>query len=62
MSAGFWLANLLEKLHVHMCIWQDDVEMGFKGVGWEGTDWIQLAQYRSKWRAFVNMVMHLRVP
>jgi hypothetical protein len=48
MSAGFWLANLMEKLHVHMCICQDDIEMGFKGVGWEGTDWIHLTQFRSK--------------
>jgi len=44
------------------CIWQDDIEKGLKGVGWEGTDWIHVAWYRSKWRAFVNTVLNLRVP
>jgi len=44
------------------CIWQDDIEKGHNGVGWEGTDWIHLARYRSLWRDFVNVVMHLRVP
>ena len=28
----------------------------------EGMDWIDLAQDRGRWWAFVNMVMNLQVP
>ena len=27
-----------------------------------GVDWIDLAQDRDRWRAFVNVAMYLRVP
>jgi hypothetical protein len=30
-------------------------------IGWDGMDWIELAQVRDQWRALVNM-MNLRVP
>jgi hypothetical protein len=31
-------------------------------IGLGDADWIGLAQVRYRWRAFVNMVMNLRVP
>jgi hypothetical protein len=34
--------------------------MDIREVGWEGVDWIHLAENRDQWRAIVNMVMNLR--
>ena len=35
--------------------------MNLKGTGWEGMEWINLAQYKDTWHAFVNIVMDLRL-
>jgi hypothetical protein len=35
--------------------------MNFQKVGWEGMDWIELAEDRDRWRALVNAVMNLPV-
>jgi len=35
--------------------------MGFQEVGCESMDWIDLAQNRDRWRAFVNAVMKIGV-
>jgi hypothetical protein len=34
--------------------------MDLKEIGWKGVDWINLAQDREEWRAFVNTVMNFR--
>jgi hypothetical protein len=34
--------------------------MDLREVGWDGRDWIDLAQDRDRWRAYVNAVMNLR--
>jgi len=31
-------------------------------AGWEGVDWIQLAQDRVQWYSLLNMVINLQVP
>jgi hypothetical protein len=36
--------------------------MDLREIGWDGVDWIDLAQHRDQWRALVNTVMYLRVP
>jgi hypothetical protein len=42
--------------------WEDNIRMDLREIGWEGVDWMHLAQDRDKWRARVNRVMNLRVP
>jgi hypothetical protein len=41
--------------------WVDNIKMVLRGIGWDGMDWIKLAQDRDQCRALVNMVMNLRV-
>jgi hypothetical protein len=36
--------------------------MDLRETGWDGVDWIELAQDRDQWKGLVNMVMNLRVP
>jgi hypothetical protein len=31
--------------------------MDLREIGWDGTDWIDLAQDRDEWRALVNTLM-----
>jgi hypothetical protein len=38
------------------------MKMDLRDTGWDGMDWIDVAQGREQWRALVNMVMNLRVP
>jgi hypothetical protein len=40
--------------------WGDNVKMALEEIGWEGVDWINLAQDRDQWHAVVNTVMNLR--
>jgi hypothetical protein len=42
--------------------WVDNIKMDLREIGWDGVDWIGLAQDRDRWRALVSMVMNLRVP
>jgi hypothetical protein len=42
--------------------WVNSVKMDLREIGWDGMDWIDLAQDRNQWRALVNTVMNPRVP
>jgi hypothetical protein len=35
--------------------------MDLREIGWDGMDWIDLAQDRDQWRALVNTVMILKI-
>jgi hypothetical protein len=55
MHAEFWKQNLKTTL-------KDNNIMDITEIGWEGTDWIHLAQNRERWQALVNMVMNHHIP
>jgi hypothetical protein len=42
--------------------WEDNIRMDLIQIGWGGMDWIDLAQDRDQWKAFVNTVMNLQAP
>jgi hypothetical protein len=39
--------------------WEDNIKMDLREKEIDGANWIQLAQDRVRWRAFVNTVMNL---
>jgi hypothetical protein len=53
--AGFWLGRLRHR-------WEDNIKLDLREIGIGGVNWLQLAQNRIQWWAFMNMVMDLRVP
>jgi hypothetical protein len=40
----------------------DNNKMDFTEIGWDGMDWIVLAQGRDQWMVLVNPVMNNLVP
>ncbi|KAJ4425776.1 hypothetical protein ANN_27401 [Periplaneta americana] len=42
------------------CRWKDNIKMDLREVGYDDRDWINLAQDRDRWRAYVRAVMNLR--
>jgi hypothetical protein len=43
------------------CRWEDNIKMDLREIGIDEANWIPPAQDSAQWRAFVNMVMDLRV-
>jgi hypothetical protein len=42
--------------------WVDNTKIILRDIGWDGVDWMDMAQDRDQWRALVNMILNLRVP
>jgi hypothetical protein len=62
--AGFWWGKPERKRQLgrprHR--WEDNIKMDLRVFVYVGMDWIDVAQDRDRWRAFVNAVMNLQVP
>jgi hypothetical protein len=42
--------------------WEDNINLDLREIGIDEANWIQLAQDRVQWRAFVSTVIKVRVP
>ncbi|KAJ4446896.1 hypothetical protein ANN_13597 [Periplaneta americana] len=42
--------------------WEDNIKMDLREVGYDDREWINLAQDRDQWRAYVRAAMNLQVP
>ena len=42
--------------------WEDNMKMDLQEVGGDCGDWMELTQYRERWRALISTVMNFRVP
>jgi hypothetical protein len=56
------LFNLIlnDKDLLRRCV--NNIKMDHREIGWDGADWMDMAQDRDQWRALVNTVLNLRVP
>jgi hypothetical protein len=61
---GFWFGGPKAKrpLGRPRHRWEDNIKIDVREMGIDGANWIQLAQDRVRWQAFVNTVMNLLVP
>jgi hypothetical protein len=55
MHIGYWWGRPRRR-------WVDNIKMDLRDTGWDGVDWIDIAQDRDHRRALVNTVMNLHVP
>jgi hypothetical protein len=42
--------------------WVDNIKIDLRDIGWDGVDWIDIAQDRDQWKDLVIKVLNLRVP
>jgi len=41
--------------------WEDNIKIDLRVIGWEGVDWIAVAQDKDRWLAFINNAMNSQV-
>jgi hypothetical protein len=42
--------------------WAANIKLDLRETGWDGMDWIDMAQNRDQWRALVNTLLNLWIP
>jgi hypothetical protein len=42
--------------------WEDNIKMDLRELGWEGVNWIHLAQDKDHWWDLLNMIMNFQIP
>jgi hypothetical protein len=42
--------------------WEDNIKIYLREIRWGVMDWIDLAQEKDQWQAFINAIINLRVP
>jgi hypothetical protein len=62
MHTKFWSENLKGPRGRPRRMWEDNIRMDLREVGWEYVVCMHLTQDRDQWRAVANTVMNLRVP
>ena len=61
---GFWWGNLRERDNLGDTGVDGRIILRWIFMKWDvgGMNWVELAQYRDRWRVFVNAVMSIRIP
>jgi hypothetical protein len=60
MYTELWWEDLKGRNHSEdMCRWGCNIGMYFRETGWDGVDWMNLAQDRDHWWALVSKVLNL---
>jgi hypothetical protein len=63
MHTGYWWESQKERdpsgrpRHA----WVHNIKIDLRKIGWDGVNWIGMAQDRDQWRALVNTVLKLLV-
>jgi hypothetical protein len=55
-----WLSKFRSALHTDGSIKR--VKMDLREIGWDGVDWIDMAQNKDQRRTLVNTVLNIQVP
>jgi hypothetical protein len=42
--------------------WVNNIKMDLRVIGWDGVDWIDLAQDRDQWRALMIRIINFWIP